>query len=122
MSLPVSAPFHTDLMQPAGEKLREAIAGLTIAAPKIPVIHNVYALTESDPAKIADLLVQQISSPVQWVSCVKKMAESGVTYAVECGPGNVLSGLMRRINKSIGAGSIDSLAGFEKVTAAIAEL
>ncbi|MFT4998794.1 MAG: [acyl-carrier-protein] S-malonyltransferase [Flavobacteriales bacterium] len=122
MPLPVSAPFHTDLMQPAGEKLREAIAGLTIAAPKIPVIHNVYALTESDPAKIADLLVQQISSPVQWVSCVKKMSESGVTYAVECGPGNVLSGLMRRIDKSIGAGSIDSLAGFEKVTAAIAEL
>lgn len=122
MPLPVSAPFHTDLMQPAGEKLREAIAGLTIAAPHIPVVHNVYAQTESDPAKIADLLVQQISSPVQWVSCMKTMADNGVAYAVECGPGNVLSGLMRRIDKSVGAGSIDSLAGFEKVTAAIAEL
>jgi [acyl-carrier-protein] S-malonyltransferase len=122
MPLPVSAPFHTDLMQPAGEKLGEAIAALTISAPQIPVIHNVHAQTESDPVKIAALLVEQISSPVQWVSCVKTMAESGVAYAVECGPGNVLSGLIRRIDKSIGASTIDSPAGFEKATAAIAEL
>jgi [acyl-carrier-protein] S-malonyltransferase len=122
MPLPVSAPFHTDLMQPAGEKLGEAIAALTISAPQIPVIHNVHAQTESDPVKIAALLVEQISNPVQWVSCVKTMADKGVAYAVECGPGNVLSGLMRRIDKNIGANTIDSPAGFEKATTAIAEL
>jgi [acyl-carrier-protein] S-malonyltransferase len=122
MPLPVSAPFHTDLMQPAGEKLGEAIAALTISAPQIPVIHNVHAQTESDAVKIAALLVEQISNPVQWVSCVKTMADKGVAYAVECGPGNVLSGLMRRIDKNIGANTIDSPAGFEKATTAIAEL
>jgi [acyl-carrier-protein] S-malonyltransferase len=122
MPLPVSAPFHTTLMQPAGEKLSEAIAALTISAPQIPVIHNVHAKTESDPAKIAALLVEQISSPVQWVSCVKALADNGVAYAVECGPGNVLSGLMRRIDKSIGANTIDSPGGFEKATAAITDL
>jgi [acyl-carrier-protein] S-malonyltransferase len=122
MPLPVSAPFHTTLMQPAGEKLSEAIAALTISAPQIPVIHNVHAKTESDPAKIAALLVEQISSPVQWVSCVKALVDNGVAYAVECGPGNVLSGLMRRIDKNIGANTVDSPAGFEKATAAIAEL
>ena len=122
MPLPVSAPFHTDLMQPAGEKLGEAIAALTISAPQIPVIHNVHAQTESDAVKIAALLVEQISNPVQWVSCVKTMADKGVAYAVECGPGNVLSGLMRRIDKNIGANTIDSPAGFEKARAAIAEL
>jgi [acyl-carrier-protein] S-malonyltransferase len=109
-------------MQPAGEKLGEAIAALTISAPQIPVIHNVHAQTESDAVKIAALLVEQISNPVQWVSCVKTMADKGVAYAVECGPGNVLSGLMRRIDKNIGANTIDSPAGFEKARAAIAEL
>ena len=120
--LPVSAPFHTSLMQPAGEKLSEAMATLTILAPQIPVIHNVHAKTESDPIKIAALLVEQISSPVQWVSCVKALADNGIAHAVECGPGNVLSGLMRRIDKSIGAGTIDSPAGFEKAAAAIAQV
>jgi [acyl-carrier-protein] S-malonyltransferase len=122
MSLPVSAPFHTTLMQPAGEKLSEALALLTVKAPQIPVIHNVHAKIESDPVKIKALLVEQISSPVQWVLCVRALANNGIAHAVECGPGNVLSGLMRRIDKSISAGTIDTVAGFEKAAAAIAKL
>ena len=76
----------------------------------------------SDPAQIAKLLVEQISSPVQWVSCVQTMSANNLQFAVECGPGNVLSGLMRRIDKSIGAGTIDSVAGLEKVSGLVAEL
>ena len=106
LPLPVSAPFHTVLMKPAGEKLAQAIAALEISTPTIPVVHNVHAKTESEPEKIAELLVEQISSPVQWISCVQAMASRGVQRFVECGPGKVLSGLNRRIDKSLVSFSI----------------
>lgn len=101
LPLPVSAPFHTDLMQPAGEKLAEELAKLTIDKPEVPVIHNVHAQTESNVESIRDLLTQQIYSPVKWTSCVQKMVEQGVTTTVECGPGKVLSGLNKRIEKPL---------------------
>jgi len=107
MPLPVSAPFHTDLMRPAGEKLAAAIAEITIAPPAIPVVHNVHAQTESDPERIRELLVEQIYSPVQWTSCVEIIASMGVTQMVECGPGKVLSGLNRRINKALQSYSVE---------------
>ncbi|MFV8817312.1 ACP S-malonyltransferase [Haliea sp. E17] len=110
LPLPVSAPFHTELMQPAGEKLAEAIADIAIATPAIPVVHNVHARTEEDPEKIRALLVQQIYSPVQWTSCVETMLERGVTNSVECGPGKVLSGLARRIDKTIECYAIEEPA------------
>lgn len=113
MPLPVSAPFHTELMKPAGERLAEALAGITIASPEVPVVHNVHAGTEPDPEKIRSLLVEQIYSPVQWTSCVQAMTEAGVTQIVECGPGKVLSGLNRRIDKTLSSFSLeepDSLA------------
>ncbi|KZX56604.1 malonyl CoA-acyl carrier protein transacylase [Halioglobus sp. HI00S01] len=113
MPLPVSAPFHTELMKPAGERLAEALAEITIAAPKVPVVHNVHAQTESDPEKIRALLVEQIYSPVQWTRCVQAMVEAGVERVVECGPGKVLSGLNRRIDKTLTSFSLeepDSLA------------
>lgn len=121
MSLPVSAPFHTSLMAPAGEKLAEKIAGLHIASPVIPVVHNVHARTESDPQKIKDLLVQQISSPVKWTGCVQTMLAAGVVQTVECGPGKVLSGLGKRIDRSLTAFTIDGSAGLEKALAGLAE-
>ena len=111
--LPVSAPFHTELMKPAGERLEEALAGVSIASPEVPVVHNVHAQTESEPEKIRALLVEQIYSPVQWTNCVQTMTSAGVTQVVECGPGRVLSGLNRRIDKSLSSFSLeepDSLA------------
>jgi [acyl-carrier-protein] S-malonyltransferase len=107
MPLPVSAPFHTVLMKPAGERLAEAIAGVTIRSPDIPVVHNVHARTESDPERIRALLVEQIYSPVRWTACVEAMVMQGSSSIVECGPGKVLSGLNRRIDKSLQSFSLE---------------
>lgn len=107
MPLPVSAPFHTELMKPAGERLEQALADVRIVSPEVPVVHNVHAQTESEPEKIRALLVEQIYSPVQWTSCVQAMTGAGVTRVVECGPGKVLSGLNRRIDKSLSSFSLE---------------
>ncbi|MGB1906136.1 MAG: ACP S-malonyltransferase [Spongiibacter sp.] len=119
MLLPVSAPFHTSLMRPAGEKLEQALENISFAAPQIPVVHNVHAQTESDPAKIKQLLVEQIYSPVKWVSCVETMTASGVTTTVESGPGKVLSGLNKRVQKSLTCLNIECPASLETTLAAI---
>ena len=113
MPLPVSAPFHTSLMKPAGEKLAEAIAAINIASPAIPVIHNVHADSETDPEKIRSLLVEQIYSPVQWTQCVQGMLSRDVGVVIECGPGKVLSGLIRRIDKSISSHALESPEGMQ---------
>ena len=96
MPLPVSAPFHTSLMRPAGERLERILSEITVTPPDIPVVHNVHAATETDPAKIRALLVEQIYSPVQWTACVNAMTAAGVRRMVECGPGRVRAGLARR--------------------------
>jgi [acyl-carrier-protein] S-malonyltransferase len=101
MPLPVSAPFHTSLMASAGVGLAEKMAGIEFSAPKIPVVHNVHAQIESNPARIRELLQQQISSPVQWTACVQYMVSGDIRSTVECGPGKVLSGLNKRIDKSL---------------------
>lgn len=119
MPLPVSAPFHTSLMRPAGEKLAEAMADITFSEPAIPVVHNVHAQTEHDPALIRSLLVKQIHSPVKWVDCVRAMVDSGVTTTVECGPGKVLGGLNRRIDKSLTSESLETPEGLEAALAKI---
>ena len=107
LPLPVSAPFHTELMRPAGARLAAALADITIASPEVPVVHNVQAATESDPEQIRALLVEQIYSPVQWTRCVQAIIDAGVTQVVECGPGKVLSGLNRRIDKSLQSYSLE---------------
>lgn len=114
MPLPVSAPFHTSLMKPAGEKLAEKIAQLDVLSPAIPVVHNVHAQTESDPEKIKALLVEQIYSPVKWTSCIQTMVAAGINTTLECGPGKVLSGLSKRIDKSVESFNIETSAGLEK--------
>ena len=113
MPLPVSAPFHTSLMRPAGEQLEEAIATVSISKPIIPVVHNVHARSETDPENIRALLVAQIYSPVKWVSCVNLMLEKGVDSTLECGPGKVLSGLSRRIKKTVRAFAIEEPKGLD---------
>ncbi|WOJ94166.1 ACP S-malonyltransferase [Congregibacter variabilis] len=101
MPLAVSAPFHTSLMLPAGEKLARVLADIEISTPEIPVVHNVHAQTEQDPEKIRELLVQQISSAVRWTDCVAKLQNMGAAQFLECGAGNVLGGLLRRIDKGV---------------------
>lgn len=108
LPLPVSAPFHTELMKPAGDRLAEAIAGVGISAPQIPVVHNVHAAVESNPEEIRKLLIQQIYSPVRWTDCVQAIVLSGAKNIVECGPGKVLSGLNRRIDKSLQSYSLET--------------
>ena len=105
--LPVSAPFHTSLMKPAGERLAEAIAGIDIAVPVVPVVHNVHAATEPDPERIRGLLVEQIYSPVRWTGCMAAIRDAGASHIVECGPGKVLSGLVKRIDKSLTSHAIE---------------
>jgi [acyl-carrier-protein] S-malonyltransferase len=101
IALAVSAPFHSPLMSPAREKMRPLLEGTVFAAAAVPVVTNVDAAPESDGAKLRDALVRQIDSPVRWVESVQRLAREGVDRALEIGPGNVLAGLVRRIDRSI---------------------
>lgn len=101
LPLPVSAPFHTSLMRPAAERLEAQIQATVFQAPEIPVVHNVTARAESDPEIIKALMVEQIYSPVRWVECIQTLRAQGVETTLECGPGKVLSGLNKRIDKSL---------------------
>lgn len=101
LPLPVSAPFHSSLLKPASDRLREYLANVTVNAPVIPVINNVDVAVVSDPAAIKDALVRQAASPVRWVETVQKMKGDGITRVVECGPGKVLAGLVKRIDGEI---------------------
>ncbi|MDG1937479.1 MAG: ACP S-malonyltransferase [Pseudomonadales bacterium] len=118
LPLPVSAPFHTSLMQPAGEKLAEVLASIEFSAPQIPIVHNVNAALENDPERIRQLMVEQIYSPVQWTRCIEFMVEKGTLATVECGPGKVLSGLSRRIHKPL---DVYALEEPEAITATLSE-
>lgn len=95
--LPVSAPFHCSLMQPAADAMATALAEAAIAEPCVPVVANVLAAPTSDPAKIRELLVRQVTATVRWRESIGFMADRGVTLFVECGSGKVLSGLVKRI-------------------------
>lgn len=99
--LPVSAPFHCDLMRPAAERLAAALAEVPIRAPRIPVVHNVDVSPHPEPAAIRAALVAQAYSPVRWIETIAWAAGHGVTGVAECGPGKVLAALTRRIDKSL---------------------
>ena len=118
LPLAVSAPFHTPLMKPAAERLAEQISATEFLSPQVPIVHNVHGQCESDPNTIKRLMVEQIYSPVQWVRCVETLKTSGVTKTVECGPGKVLSGLVKRIDKSFTAASLDSVAAVRELVSA----
>src|SRR5690606_36350950 len=115
LSLPVSAPFHSSLLKPASDRLREYLANVNFSAPKIPVINNVDVAIVSDTADIKDALVRQAASPVRWVETVQVMAAGGVSHVVECGPGIVLAGLTKRINGDLIGEAIVDQASLEKV-------
>ena len=101
LPLPVSAPFHSSLMKPAAERLLEQLAGIDLAAPRIPVVNNVDVAIESDASGIRDALYRQAFSPVRWVECVQAVKARGPTLLVECGPGKVLAGMVKRIDPEL---------------------
>ena len=108
LSLPVSAPFHSSLMQPAAEQLKAALAGITFAAPQIDVINNIDVAVVHEGAAIADALYRQAFGPVRWVESVQALKARGITHVVECGPGKVLAGMVKRIDADlIGAALYD---------------
>jgi len=98
LPLPVSAPFHSSLMKPAADRLREKLAATAFAAPQIPVINNIAVAVESDPDRIRAALYEQAFGPVRWVECVQAIKARGITTVVECGPGKVLAGMVKRID------------------------
>lgn len=99
--LPVSAPFHSSLMKPAAEKLKEQLATVHFSAPNIPVINNIDVAVEVDADRIRAALVAQASGPVRWVECVHAIKARGLTHVVECGPGKVLAGMVKRIDSEL---------------------
>ncbi len=101
LPLPVSAPFHSSLMKPAAERLREKLAATAIAAPAIPVVNNIDVAVESDPDRIRDALYRQAFGPVRWVECVRAIQARGLDTLVECGPGKVLAGMAKRIDANL---------------------
>ena len=112
--LPVSAPFHSSLMQPAGEKLRGYLAKVAVGAPRLGLVNNVDVKVESSPEAIKDALVRQASSPVRWVETIRAMRAQGVTHVFECGPGKVLAGMVKRIDREIQTASLNDRAAIEK--------
>ncbi|MBB6251302.1 ACP S-malonyltransferase [Nitrospirillum iridis] len=104
--LPVSAPFHCPLMQPAADAMAEALAGTTIQTPRVPLVANVIASTVTDPAEIRRLLVEQVTGSVRWRESVLFMKEQGVDQLVELGAGKVLAGMAKRIDKELTAVSL----------------
>ncbi len=117
--LPVSAPFHSSLLKPASDRLRDYLANVNFSQPAIQLINNVDVAIESDPAAIRDALVRQAASPVRWVETVQKMATLGVSRVVECGPGKVLTGLVKRINGDLIGEAIVDQASMEAVLEAM---
>jgi [acyl-carrier-protein] S-malonyltransferase len=119
LMLPVSAPFHCSLMQPAADALKLRLADVSFAAPQIPVINNVDVAQLADPAAIRDALVRQAASPVRWVETMQAMQAAGVTHVFECGPGKVLAGLVKRCVESLNGAAMNDLAGVDAALATI---
>jgi [acyl-carrier-protein] S-malonyltransferase len=106
MLLPVSAPFHCSLMKPAAERLRERLAAVPLQAPAVPVINNIDVAAPDDPAAIRDALYRQAFGPVRWVELTQALRARGLQHVVECGPGKVLSGMVKRIDAELVSGAV----------------
>lgn len=114
MPLPVSVPSHCALMKPAADKLAEALNATSFHAAEIPVINNVDVVAETAPEQIRDALVRQLYSPVRWVETIQALGAQGVTSVYECGPGKVLCGLIKRIDREMNASPLESADAFDK--------
>ena len=101
LPLPVSAPFHSSLMKPAAEKLRERLQGLELASPRIALVNNIDVAVQTDPQGIRDALYRQAFGPVRWVECIRAIKQRDILHIVECGPGKVLAGMVKRIDPEL---------------------
>ena len=119
LPLPVSAPFHSSLLQPASEKLKGYLANVEFNSPTIAVINNVDVEILNDPASIKDALVRQAAKPVRWQETIQAMAAQGITQVVECGPGKVLAGLTKRINDQVTGVPVFDEASLNEVLATL---
>jgi len=115
LPLPVSAPFHSSLMKPAADALRERLATVSFAVPEIPVINNIDVQVETDPARIRDALVRQAAGPVRWVETVQALQARGARAIIECGPGKVLAGMAKRIAPELISGCIHDPASLADI-------
>jgi [acyl-carrier-protein] S-malonyltransferase len=119
LPLPVSAPFHSSLMQPAAERLDERLASVQLRATKIDLINNVDVGVAQEPSAIRDALVRQAAAPVRWVETIRAMATAGITHVVECGPGKALAGMTKRIDASLQSLALADRASFDQALAAL---
>ncbi len=122
LPLPVSVPSHCSLMREAAEALGEALDDINIAMPQIPVIHNQNAAVANSADEIRDLLIKQLYQPVKWVESVQTMHSKGIDTLVECGPGKVLAGLTRRIDKSMQGHAVFDAASLQKTIESFSEI
>lgn len=113
LPLTVSAPFHSSLLRPAGERLARALAAIELRTPQVPLVNNVDVAIETDPARIRDALVRQAYGPVRWVEVVQRLKSLGVTGVIEFGPGKVLSGLVSRIDRTLRVAAVYDPASLE---------
>jgi len=119
MKLSVSAPFHSSLLKPASDRLRDYMGALTFGAPQIDVINNVDVAVLNDPEAIKDALVRQAAGPVRWVETMQKMAADGVTQVIECAPSKTLIGMAKRIDPALTGEALFDQAALERVLASL---
>ena len=117
--LPVSAPFHSSLLKRAAERLAQRLARVNILSPAIAVLHNVDVAEDPAPDAIRAALARQAASPVRWAETIRAFAARGVTHVIECGPGKVLSGLVRRIDENLTTFALNDRASIDEALAAI---
>ena len=115
LPLAVSAPFHSSLMKPAADRLKERLASVVVAAPAIPVVNNIDVATPTDPQAIRDALYRQAFGPVRWVDVVRALAGRGLGHMVECGPGKVLAGMVKRIDPAVAGSTLFDPASLAEV-------
>ncbi|KAG0323415.1 hypothetical protein BGZ97_006777 [Linnemannia gamsii] len=112
--LPVSAPFHSSLLQPAADQLRDYLSQVEVRPPQIPVINNIDVAMASEPAEIKNALARQAAGPVRWVESIQAIAHAGITHIVECGPGKVLTGLTKRIDSTLVSAALEDTASLDE--------
>lgn len=120
LPLPVSAPFHCSLMKPAAERLKDQLASVPIQSPAIPVLNNIDVIAQSDPVKIRDALYRQAFGPVRWFETVQALRSLGIGHLIECGPGKVLAGMVKRIDADAVSGAVFDPASLAEVRGMLA--
>lgn len=121
LPLPVSAPFHSSLMRPAAERLRDYLARVALVAPRLALLNNVDVETMVAPEAVRAALVRQAAAPVRWADIIRRMAQIGVTHVLECGPGKVLAGLTKRIEPGLVACALADRSSLEQALATVKE-